>query len=223
MIADHATEPTALIAHVRDVIANIRRRSNTNRDTLWVTTYALSGFVHSLDCPLRNVCVGELQDKSVSNFSGERKSLWPICGNPYFKFTLGSPRKTNARAVVVNCSAVAKFANDMNALAQCCKVCWLSVCNAHSRVATTDSAHSAVAIHLVKRRIYAGSDCPVARCRVGDHWSNNDVACLGQDLAINHIRFLPQNVTIKSPYVRKAIHVGLFCKVDHARRWWGRL
>ena len=96
----------------------------------------------------------------------------------------------------------------MNAFAQCRQVCWLAVGYTHSRVATTNAAHGAIAVHLVQRCIRAGSNCPVACCRVGHHWANDDVAGFGQDLAENHIRLLPQNVAVKRPDVGKAKHVG---------------
>ena len=106
VIADHATKPTALVAHVRQVGAYIRRGGNTNLHTLGVTTSVFGRFAHCGDGPLGNREVGELQNEPVTNFASELQRLGAVSRHPHFATTLFGPRKPNGRAVVFHAAPI---------------------------------------------------------------------------------------------------------------------
>ena len=68
-VAHHATEPAALVAHVRHVFAYICRSGNTDLDALRVATCCRSCITNCFDCPLGNARIGELQNESIAHFA----------------------------------------------------------------------------------------------------------------------------------------------------------
>jgi hypothetical protein len=75
-------------------------------------------------------------------------------------------------------------------------------------VAAPDAADRAVAEHLVERGVHGGGDGPVAGGRVGDHRPDDHVARLGQDLAVDDVRLLPQDVAVERPDVVEPVALG---------------
>ena len=222
VVANHAPEPADLLAPVRQpslgAIGDVRGSRNADGDVVRVPTSRGRSVTNSLDRPLRNRQIGQLQNESVADFTRERKRLRPIRGHPHLQPTLRSPRQAKFTALVFHGAPIRHLADDMNALAQRRQIGRRTIRDTHRTVAATNAADRAVAEHFVERCVHAGRHGPVTGGRVGHHRPDRDVARLRQDLAVDHVRLLPQDVAVEGPYVLEPVRLRTLGKIYHATR-----
>ena len=223
MVADHAAEPAGLVAHVGHVVADIGGGGDADGDLIGVTAGAFGGGAHRVDGPLGDGRVGELEDEPLAGLADERQGLRPVAGAPDLESRLGGPGQGDGGAVVVDLASIGELADDGDGLAHGGEGGRPSVGDADRRVAAPDSAHGPVAVHLVERRVGARGDGPVAGGRVGHHRADDDVAGLGQDLAVDHVGLLPQDVGVEGPDVAEPEGLGPLREFDDAERRRGGL
>ena len=218
VVADHASEPPALVAQVGEVVAHVRRGGDADRDLGRVATGGLGRGPHGADRPRRDLGVGELEDEAVADLAGQGEGPGSVAGDPQLEPAPAGPRERDRRALVVDRPAVAELADHVDRLAQRVDRGRLAVRDAHRRVAPADAADGAVAVHLVERGEHAGGHRPVPGGRVGDHRADDDVAGLGQDLAVDDVWLLPQDVAVERPDVAEPVRLRPLGEVDDARR-----
>ena len=219
VISHHAAEPAALVAHVLHRlgvagVADVERRRDAERDRVGVAAGGLRRIPNRLDHPLGDVDVGELQDEAVADLAGELERLRSVGGHPHLEFAALAPRELQHRALVLDGPAVGELADDVDRLAQLGHRHRGAVGDAHRRVAATDAADRAVAVELVESREDGCGDGPVARRRVGDERADLDAMRLGEDLAVDDVRLLPQDVGVEGPDVAEPVLLGELREVD---------
>src|SRR5690606_25934890 len=178
VVADHATEPAALFAHVGAGIlrrvADIHGGGDTEFDRVGVATGGLGGVAHGLDHPLGDVDVSELKYETVTDFAGELQREGPVRCYPHVEFGAARPRELQGRSVVLDRAGIGEFADYVYRLAQGLQRRGCAVGDAHRGVAAADAADGAVAVQLVEGRVEGCGDRPVAGGRVGHHGAHDD-------------------------------------------------
>ena len=122
VVADHATEPTTLVAAVGEpcggAVGDVRRRSDADRDLVGVAAGRSGRRPHGADGPFGDRQIGQLEDETVADLTGERQCLGSVGGDPHLEPALAGPREADLRTVVVHAAPVAELADDVDAVAQ---------------------------------------------------------------------------------------------------------
>ena len=93
VIADHAAEPTALVAHVGEVFCrpDVGRGGDAHGDVVGIPTRIAGSTAHGVDRPLGDGEVGELQDEPVAGLADQLQGLGAITGAVDVEPALGLP------------------------------------------------------------------------------------------------------------------------------------
>jgi hypothetical protein len=217
VVADHAPEPPHLVALVGEVDADVGGCGHAEPQRLGVAPGVLGGALDGGDRPSGDVGIGELQDVAVTDLPRERQRLRSVGGDPHLEAAVEPPGEAERVALVVDLSAVRELSDDVHCLAQGRERRGRAVRDAHRGVAAPDAADGAIAEHLVERGEQRRRDRPVACRRVRDHRTDQHLARVRQDLAVDHERLLPQEVRVERPHVAEPERLGATSQVDHAR------
>ena len=217
VVADHAAEPAALVAHVVDVVADVRGGGDAEGDGVGVAPGVGGGDADGVDRPRGDVGVGELEDEPVADLAGQCQRLRSVCRDPDVEFAGLGPREAQVGALVLDGPAVAELADHVDGLAQRRERRRLAVEDPHGGVAAADSAHGPIPVHVVEGGEQAGRDGPVARRRVGHHRPDDHLAGLGEDLAVDDEGLLPEDVAVERPDVVEPEVLGSHRELDHPR------
>src|SRR5829696_1645241 len=223
VVADHPAEPPALLALVVQVVPDVRRRRHADRDRVRVPPGRGRRLPDRLDGPGGDVRVGQLQDEAVADLPRQGQRLRPVRGDPDLQPAARGPGQPQGAAVVLHRPPVAELAHHVHALAQRGQRGRPAVGDPYRRVAPADPAHRPVAEHLVEGGEGGGGDRPVPGRRVGHHGADRHGPGGGQDLAVDHVRLLPQQVRVERPHGPEAAQLGLPGQLDHPGRRRGRL
>src|SRR4029450_954142 len=82
VVADHATEPAALIARMLDVVGDVGRRGDADHHDVGTTPGLLGRRAHGADRPFGDVRIGELQDESVTDLADQLERLRTVPRGP---------------------------------------------------------------------------------------------------------------------------------------------
>ena len=215
MVADHASEPAALVALVGEVVAHIGGGCHAYRQLAWVAPGCFGRFSHRAYRPFGQGRVGQLQDEAVGFLAAELEGFRAVCSHPSFQFAAVRPRELLLGAQIIHFFASGQASQHIHRLAYLAQGAGLAPDDSHSRVASADAADRAIAEHVVEGGEAGGQHCPVSCARVCDHRADFHLLRGRQHLRIDHERLLPEHMRIKCPAVAEALLLGSFCQFHH--------
>ena len=173
---------------------------------------------HGLIIQRGDVDVGQLQDEPVAHLAGELQRQRAVRGDPDLELDAALHGNCSVAPLYSTGAAVRQLADDVDRLAQLLQRRRLAVGDAHRRVAAADAADGAVAVHLVERGEDGCRHRPVPGRRVRHERADHDPLGLGEDLAVDDVRLLPEQVRVERPHVAEAVRLGELGELHRARR-----
>ena len=215
MVADHASEPAALVALVGEIVAHIGGGGHAYRQFAWVAPCVRRRFSHRAYRPFGEGSVGQLQDEAVGFLAAELEGFRAVCRHPGFQFAAVRPRELLLGAQIIHFFASGQASQHIHRLAHFAQGAGLAADDSHSRVAPADAADRAIAEHVVEGGEAGGQHCPVSCARVCNHRADCHLLRGRQHLRVDHERLLPQHMGVKCPSVAEALLLGGFCQLHH--------
>ena len=216
MVADHPAEPAALLARVGEVVAEVGRRRDADRQLVRVAAGLLGGGAHVRDRPLQDHRVGELEDEAVGLAPAQRERLRPVAGHPHVELPVDHPRDPDLAGRRLDRAALGELLDDVHRLLGLGQRRRLLAEHAPGGVAAPDAADRAVAEALVERGEQRRGDGRVARRRVRHERADHDPLRRREHLRVDDVRLLPQDVRVERPRVVEAEVLGPLRELDDA-------
>src|ERR671921_2904537 len=194
VVADHATEPPALVALVGEVFADVGWGGNADFYLLRVATVFSRRVVDMFHGPLQDHGVCELQDKTVGLAPDEAQGPGAVAGHPHVELPFADPGDTDLDAGVVDLAPLGQLLYDVHGLFELPERRRLAAEDPHHRVAASDTADRAVAERIVEGGEGGGRHRRVAADRIGNQRADHDPLCCGEHLRVYDVGLLPEDV-----------------------------
>src|SRR5215213_4230028 len=223
VVADHATEPAALVALVGEVIADVCRGGDADLDAFRVATGFYGRVVDVFHGPIQDQGVSELQDETIGLAPYETQGPGAVAGHPHVELSFADPEDTDLDAGVVDLASLGQLLYDVHSLFELPERRRLAAEDPHHGISASYPTDRAVAEHVVEGSEGRGRHRRVAADRVGDEGADHDPLRRGEHLRMYHVGLLPEDVRVEGPSVPEAEVLGPPGKFDDPARGWVRL
>src|SRR5215210_5348455 len=194
VVADHPTEPAALVALVGEVVSYIGRGGDADPHVSRVASRFSGRVVDVSHGPLQDHGVSELQDETVGPAPDQAQSPGAVAGHPDVELAFADPGNTNLDAGVVDPASLGQLLYDVHGLLELAERRRPAPQDPHHGVSASDAADGAVAEHLVQGGEGRGRHRRVAAYGVGDEGADHDPLRRGEHLRVDDVGLLPEDV-----------------------------
>src|SRR5215210_8010909 len=204
VVADHPTEPAALVALVGEVFADVGGGRDADLHVSRVAARLFRRVVDVLHGPLQDHGVRKLQDETVGPAPDQAECSGAVAGHPHVELAFADPGNTDLDAGVVDPASLGQLLYDVHSLFELAERRRLAPQDPHHGVSASDAADGAVAEHLVEGGEGRGRHRRVAAYGVGDEGAYHDPLRRGEHLRVDDVGLLPEDVRVEGPGVPEA-------------------
>src|SRR5215218_7741126 len=219
VVADHPAEPSALVALVGEVVADVGGGGDADFYVLRVAARFCSCVVDVAHGPLQNHGVRQLENEAVGLAPYGAQRLGAVARHPHVESAVPDPRDTDLRAVVVHLAAFGKLLDYVHRFFDLGEFSRLPAEDPLGGVAAPDAADRAISEHVVQGGEGRGRYGGVAGGRVRDEGADDHPLCRGEDLGVDDVGLLPEDVRVEGPGVGEAESLGPPGQLDDAPGW----